>query len=415
MKILIAAAGSHGDVLPFIALGKALQARGHEVRVYAGAYFAPLAQRAGLSFRGLGSAEAYTALLRNPDLMRPIKGFRLVAEAALEALPESYAALREDSGSGQTLVVASVLAFAAPLLRETHGVPYATVHLAPNVFRSRHQMSRMMPGDVVPYLPGWLRPSQWWWHDRLVLDPIFMTGLNRFRAGLGLAPVHRFMQWIHQADVQLAAFPDWFAPAQPDWPPAVKLTGFPCYDQGEELPLSEPLQSFLAASEPPVAFSAGTATAAARDFFATSIAACQRAQRRGILLTHRPEQLPDNLPAGFLHVDYAPFSTLLPRLAAFVHHGGIGSTAAALRAGVPQLIRPMAFDQFDNSLRTQRLGVAEEILPWRYRPARAAAALNRLIDDASRRQRCRELAQRLQHEDGVAATCDAIIGHFPAQ
>ena len=83
--------------------------------------------------------------------------------------------------------------------------------------------------------------------------------------------------------------------------------------------------------------------------------------RPGIFLTRYPEQLPQPLPPQIVHFSYAPLSQLLPHCAALVHHGGIGTCSQALRAGVPQLIQPFAFDQFDNGARIEKLGVGRTI------------------------------------------------------
>jgi UDP:flavonoid glycosyltransferase YjiC (YdhE family) len=163
-----------------------------------------------------------------------------------------------------------------------------------------------------------------------------------------------------------------------------------------------------------VAFSAGTANTHAKNFFATSIEACRLAGLRGILLSHFAGQIPEQLPANIMHVDYAPFSALLPKLAAFVHHGGIGSTSQALRAGVPQLIRPVAYDQFDNSIRTVRLGVARELLPKRYSARAVADALTYLTSDVQVQRRCRETALRFAGGDAVQIACDAIMARCGA-
>lgn len=109
-----------------------------------------------------------------------------------------------------------------------------------------------------------------------------------------------------------------------------------------------------------------------------------------------------------MHVSYAPYGSLLPRLAAFVHHGGIGSTSQALRAGVPQLIRPVAYDQFDNSARTTELGVGRELLVKQYSPHQVAKALTTLTGDPAIRRRCREVAQRFEQPDSIGIATDAI-------
>src|SRR5205823_14931335 len=97
-----------------------------------------------------------------------------------------------------------------------------------------------------------------------------------------------------------------------------------------------------------------------------AVAACERLGVRGLLLTKYPHQLPPRLPPTVRYCPFAPFRRLLPLCGAVVHHGGIGTTAAALSAGIPQLILPLAWDQPDNAERVRRLGVGN--------PAWAAAA-----------------------------------------
>src|SRR5262249_5085713 len=146
----------------------------------------------------------------------------------------------------------------------------------------------------------------------------------------------------------------------------LRLTGFPLYDHAQSRPLSPDVEAFLASGEPPVAFTAGTANAGAHEFFAPSPQACRPTRQRGTLLAPHVEQPPSRLPSGVAWFGFVPFSALLPRSAALVHHGGIGTTSQALRAGVPQLITPAGFDQYDNSDRAMRLGVALELLPKNY-------------------------------------------------
>src|SRR5439155_15601643 len=108
--------------------------------------------------------------------------------------------------------------------------------------------------------------------------------------------------------------------------------------------------------------------------------ACRRLGRRGLLLTRHRDHLPTTLPPGVIHVHYAPFSQLLPRCAAFVHHGGIGSSAQALASGVRQLVTPFTHDQPDNASRLKRLGVAAVIPARKYTAGRIAGALQMLLD-----------------------------------
>lgn len=310
--------------------------------------------------------------------------------------------MKEDIVPSQTIAIGNSMLFAHCLLREIDQVPCATVHLAPSVFRSDDRPPRLMPASdwFGPHMPRFLTKVVWWLLDKTFYDPVVTRPLNRYRAELGLPGVKRiFRSWIHEANCVVGLFPDWLGQPQTDWPANLVLTGFPFYDNGAQHPLSPQLLEFLAAGLPPVAFSAGTATATVRSFFDTSVKASQQAGVRAILLTHFEQQIPTSLPQNVIHVDYAPFSALLPRLCAFVHHGGIGSTSQALRAGVPQLVRPVAYDQFDNSARVVKLGIARELLVKQYTARAIAKTLTEILGDRALRERCQQIARRF--EDGI--------------
>ncbi|MGE5650400.1 MAG: glycosyltransferase [Bacillota bacterium] len=410
MRVLVSAAGSHGDVLPFIALGREFSARGHEVILYANPAFRSYANDAALPFVPISTVDAYRTLFRETDDRNPNKAFKRVGQELAAICPDYYQAMKADVLPGKTITVGNSLLFAPHLLRETDGVPCATVHLAPSVFQSNLSPARLAPRWINARTPPLMKSFAWWMLDTMFYDPHITAPLNRFRATLGLPRVERiFRSWIHEVDCVVGMFPDWFAEPQDDWPKHVVLAGFPLYDHGEQVPLPQSLNEFIAAGPHPVGFSAGTATATAHRFFKASIEACEEAGLRGILLSPFPEQIPASLPGNILHVSYAPYGALLPKLAAFVHHGGIGSTSQALRAGVPQLIRPVAYDQFDNAQRAVHLGVAKEVLPKKYSGRVVATALKELTANETIRRRCQQVAMRLANGDSVATACDTIL------
>ncbi|MET0210049.1 MAG: nucleotide disphospho-sugar-binding domain-containing protein [Burkholderiaceae bacterium] len=396
-------------MLPFIGLGRALHQRGHDVRLYGNGFFSALVRGAGLAYVETSEAQLVRALLADPRATRSRAGMALIAQRGMATVMPTFSAMARDVLPGDTLLVGSSRAFAPRLLAEVKAVPFAAVHLSPSMFRSSHLAPRMSTLGHFEHWPRSIKQATWAWMDRRFLDPAFGVPLNEVRAGLGLAPVRRvFDEWIHQASVTVGLFPEWLAPRQPDWPRDLKLTGFPMYDGEQSVPLSPALQHFIEAGEAPVVFTAGTANSTSERFYAESAAACQRLQLRGILVAGERSQLPDTLPPGVVHVAYASFSALFPRSAAVVHHGGIGTLSQALRAGIPQLIRPMAYDQFDNASRACRLGVAAELLPRSYRGARLDAALQRLLGDLPMRAACQQMAVRMQGHDGLRATCDVL-------
>jgi UDP:flavonoid glycosyltransferase YjiC (YdhE family) len=245
--------------------------------------------------------------------------------------------------------------------------------------------------------------------ENMLMQPIFGRPINKFRRELGLRPVRRIItHWCHSPNRVIGLFPDWFGPPQKDWPPQVKLTGFPLYDEKDVTPLPPELETFLQSGTPPIAFTPGSAMFFGQKFFAAAAEACQRMGRRGVLLTRHAEQIPANLPAGVIHIPFAPFGLLLPRCAAVVHHGGIGSIAQGLSSGVPQLIMPMNFDQPDNAYRVKRLGVGDYLFPKQFTGGNAAAALDRLIQSPSVAQSCRQIAQRIAATDALTQTAECI-------
>ncbi len=411
MKILIAAAGSHGDVLPLIALARALQRRGHEVRLFASGNFADVADGAGLPFIEVLAAAEYRRLIADRDATDPVRGMTVIANAMTDTLRRSLALMEREYEPGRTIVVGSSLAWAARLLGERKRSPVVSVHLAPSLFRSAYRGPAIGPRGALDGMPGAVKRSLWALMDRLWLDPLFTAPLNGIRAELGLPPVDRvFQSWIHGADLNLGLFPAWFAPPQADWPPGLRLTGFPLHDHGGDARLPPQVKRFLDAGDAPVAFTAGTANVSSHAFFDASVRACRLLRRRAILLTQDAAQLPASLPPDIAHFDYVAFQALLPRVAALVHHGGIGTTSQALLAGVPQLVRPMAFDQFDNALRAVRLGVARRLSTRRYRPKVVAREVDLLLADAEVRQRCATIAARLAAEgSGIDGAADAVL------
>ena len=416
MRILIMVVGSLGDMLPLLALGERLQHRGHEVRIYGNDYFRNNANEHGLHFTATSDAAAYEAFLQSPAATDPREGMRAVAAGVMDNVLPSYEIMRKDVLPGRTIALGSTFAFAPRLLRETHGVPVAVIHLAPSVLRSEHAAPRFSPLGHMARLPRFVKRFMWRTMDRKFMDPLYTVPFNRIRAGLGLGPVDRlFHHWLHQADAALCMVPPWFSPRQPDWPAQVCMPGFAMVDRGETVAMPGPVAAFLDAGPAPIVVTAGTANAVSHAFFDTAIRACSSLGMRAILLTADARQLPATLPAGMIHADYVPFSTLLPRAAAFIHHGGIGTVSQALRAGVPQLIRPMAFDQFDNASRVVQLGTGREILVRHFREPRVARELQSLLADTVVAQNCKRVAARLIDEDGVGVACDLLIDKLGSQ
>jgi len=416
LNVVMVALGTYGDVHPFVGLGQAMRRRGHRVRVIANPFFSSLISQAGLQFTPVGSEEELRQTISDANLWHARHGLKTALQTGTRHLLPVYQAIADANEPGSTVVAYSSLAIGARLAQERFGIPSVAVHLAPVLFRSLVRPP-VMPGKPIPS-----------WAPRLVWRCVYKLSGIRFawtvgpalqaaRAQAGLPPLD-IRQWnFGSPDGQIALFPAWFAQPQPDWPRNLRLTGFPMFDERAIRPLDEELSAFLDAGEAPIAFTPGSGMWNGAAFFAEAVRLCLLAGRRGLLLSSHTDHIPRNLPPTVRHVHYAPFSELLPRCAAVVHHGGIGTSAQAMAAGVPQLLTPFAHDQPDNAARLCALGVARTIPAPRFRAERAIGLLTQLLESPQVAAACRTVAKRFPDANAMERTCAIIeeIGSRPSR
>ena len=409
MRVLLVPVGSAGDVHPYVGLALALRARRHDVILATSAYFGPLITRLGLRLVPVGTVEQYETLTAHPHLWHHRKGLNVLAGALQTMSEELYRVVREHGVGDDTVVIAPGLAFAVRTARDTLGIRLVTAHLQPSCFHSVHRSPVLHAGlQRINLLPRALKRLLFSLIDQ-VADRALGAAVNTHRQELGLGGVrHITSRWWHSPTCVIGMFPDWFASVQPDWPPHVHLTGFPLYDERDATAVPADVATFFDAGDPPLVFVAGSGNRQAERFFQAAADACGQLGRRGLLLTRYREQVPTEMPDGVRHCDYVPLTEVLPRAAALVHHGGIGSAAQALAAGIPHLVMPMTFDQPDNADRLRELGVARVLSPARFRGPAVARELEQLLGSTETAAHCRTLAERLSGVNGLTAACDVI-------
>ncbi|MCA9000145.1 MAG: glycosyltransferase family 1 protein, partial [Planctomycetaceae bacterium] len=398
VKCLLFPFGSSGDVFPFVGLALALQERGHEATVVTNGHFRETIERTGLQFIESGTEEEFLEQTNNPDIWDPLRGFSLLIGKGVAGVLEQQWDFIEREADEQTLLIGSAFGFAPRLAQEKHGIPFVTVHLQPAAFWSVFQSPRlpnMLSGIRVPH---WLKGLQYNLGERFVLDRAALPVLNPFRRKLGLPPVKRITRWWHSPECVLGLFPEWFAAPQPDWPDHVHLCEFPLWDPADQQPLSEELLMFLEDGEPPVVITPGSGNQHGKEMLREAMEACHQLGRRTLLMTRYSHQWPSPLASGAAAFPFAPFSKLLPRAAGIVHQGGIGTTSQAMRAGIPQLIMPMCYDQPDNAERISRLEIGKELVPKQFRRDRIANALGPLLSSPLIDAACRQISDRLAAE-----------------
>ena len=413
MRVLLTSFGSYGDLNPYLGLGLALKSRGHQVVLAVTAAYGPLVEAAGLichQTRPEGDASDRALVAR---IMDPVRGAEvLIRELMMPRLRDMYDDLSEAARNAD-VVVSHPLSFAAPIICEQRGLPWAASVLAPLSFFSGQDpplavahptlaaVHRRWPTVVRPLNVIGQRMAHGW--SRPVGDLRVALGLPR-----GRNPMSRGQFSPH---LNLALFSSELARPQCDWPPNTIITGRVRHDLVHG-GLSEDVEVFLDAGDPPVVFTLGTSAVGlprAEHFYDVSAAAARALGRRAILLVGRtPENRPATLSGDILVAEWAPHSELFPRAAAVVHQGGAGTLHSALAAGRPMIVVPFAYDQPDNAARAARLGVARVIYPQHYSASRLQRDLEALLADEEAAHLAARVGAAVSREDGGAVAAQAL-------
>ena len=358
---------------------------------------AAFAADAGLAFHALGTEAQYRATLEHPDVWHPRKGFGVLwagLRDSVDALPDYLAKLPADE---PVAMLAHPLALCGAALARARrpGLRIVAGWLAPSNLRTVHDPMTFGPLRIPRWMPQSWRHWLWRRADAALVDPVAVPDIDAAHARYGLPPVRHFIDHIQSVpDAHLTLFPAWFAATPPDWPRPLAQGVFPLHDPHAAATLAPELAAFLAAGAAPVVLTPGSGNRQAAGWLARAVEAVRRLGRRAIVLTPHRAQVAAELPPDMLWLPYVPLRALLPRVAALVHHGGIGTTAEALRAGVPQVIVPLAYDQFDNAARVTALhaGAREAGGTAGASPRALARTLRRLLDSAQVRAGCARVA-----------------------
>jgi len=411
MRWLLTSWGSHGDLHPFLALGRGLIARGHQATLVGHPDWGAETEVAGLRFVSTGELSREDFIRDHPKVMSMKWGglvslHTLVNRAIAPGFDHTVAALLAEAPTHDA-IIAHHFAFPAPVVAELTGLPWATVSLAPGVVPSAYSLPGANFGRAGRgfFGRGWNRLI---WSggqaiSRRMVDPV----VNRLRVKHGLRPVRDAIFEAHSPTLNLQLYSEHFATRPPDWSAEKRLAGF-CYFDPPGATLSPEIEVFLNDGEPPILFTLGSiAVQKPGAFFNSAAGALETLGWRGILLIGLEKNRPAQLPKSILAVPYAPYGLLMPRVRAVAHQCGIGTLSHTLRAGVPSVACPFAFDQPNNARRLEALGVAEVVLPHQHDAWHIGQALERLLasDAPARAQR---LGNLIRAEDGVARACSIL-------
>lgn len=364
---VITTCGTSGDIFPFIEMGKYLLSKNHRVSFITSPYFENLVKNSGLAFIPFGTIEQGLEVLNDPAMWHPKKGFNVLWAKTIQPNLHCIRLYVQSLEPKEEVVILShpALMASANLARaDRENLKVVLFYLYPTIIRTYFGRVALGGAMTLPKnCPKFLRKLLYLLIDIKFLDVGIVPDLNKERIKLGLPTIkHVFPHLQSSADLYVTLFPEWYASTKPDYPKPLINGDFVLHTSSKDL-LSDELTEFLDAGQPPILFTAGTGNPRIKKscFFEIAVDVVKKLNARAVFLTKFREQLPVNLPDSMLWQEYAPFNRILPRVSAIVHHGGIGTLAEASKAGVPQLVVPFAYDQFDNALIINDLGIGKSI------------------------------------------------------
>jgi sterol 3beta-glucosyltransferase len=414
MRIAIIAPGSRGDVQPYLALGKGLQDSGNDVRLLTHENFESLVKTHQLEYWPLrGNVQAVAESQEMRELLE--KG-NFLAIAAFQAKAAQQAAIEwaEDGTAacdGMDILLGGIGGLYIGIsLAEKLKVPLIQAHSIP------FTPTKSFPGALFPqtalklasvnYLSHHIT-RQIMWQGFRVADKVVRQNV------LGLPSASFFGPYgsgVLDGMPVLYGFSTSVIPQPSDWDINQKITGYWFLDAEDEWKPSSDLVDFLNAGSTPIYIGFGSMSNRNPEETAELIInAVRLSKQRAILLSGWSGLRINDLPDTIFLLDAVPHAWLFPRVAAVVHHGGAGTTAAGLRAGIPTIIIPFFGDQPFWGARVAELGVGPKPIPRkRLNSENLSQAIQDTVSNDAMRQRASNLGSRIRAEDGVAKAVEII-------
>jgi sterol 3beta-glucosyltransferase len=423
MKIGLQTWGSHGDIRPFVALAEGLQAAGHEVTLVVTCVdserYTALATKTGFELRivatpvipdGSVLEKIGKAIVRERNAIRQTR--LVIEQLLLPAESEMYRA-SERLCAENDLVVGHYFLYTLAAAAEKHDRPCMSVMLAHGAIPSADQ-----PPPGVPHLGR--TGNRWAWRlAKSVLNASLKRYPDRLRAVHGVAASKDMIDNVWASDaLTLIAVSPVICERRPDWPAHYQVCG--ALDTPESIAegsVPAELSAFLSAGSPPVYMTLGSMMSGSdeRQTIALLADAARIASTRAIIQAPAWDRLGFECSSQIHFVDSTPHAAVFPRCSAVLHHGGAGTSHAALRAGVPSVVVAHTAEQELWGGELQRIGVAcRPILRRRATAKRIAAAIQQVLQSKRMAETARTLGGRIAKEDGVAAAVRLICDRYAA-
>ena len=409
MKIVLSSFGSSGDFNPCLGLGRALVQKGADVIFLSNPYYQKKITDAGLRFHPAGEYfDVFNEIKSNPAYLHPRKGPPAVWKMVLRSLPVMYQAMSAlIEQERPDFIACHTLEYGGMLAAVNRAVPYATLTPTPiGWFNVRYP-----PYVNFHQLPRWVRCSQA--HlGRWIFRMAFRHNLMPLCRKEGIPPAFESIDTVFaKARLNLGLWSLLLRDKVENDPPHSTICGF-VRDQHvcdwDTIP-DDIRQLFDSKKKPIVAGLGSTASLHGDQIYRRTAEVCKQLGRPCLLVGKDLAGYADP-ERGILTVDFAPYGWVFPRAAIVIHHGGLNTTAETLRAGVPAVIIPHGYDQFDNAIYTQHAGLSKRLKPaWIACPA-FGGTIRSVLNDTQMHERAEKFANQLKFRpDGGQVAADCIM------
>jgi rhamnosyltransferase subunit B len=417
MKVVFVGFGSLGDVVPLLAVAERMKHK-HDVVFLANEYFRDFIERRAVAFHSIGNIADQLSAKESEQSSGETKEGRAHRFDRIigRSFERAYRYLEHLVQSGARPVVISHGNLSPAIFAcEAFNLPTVMTYYSPSHIPHNDE-------DAIQFF-SFQGKNAWFlrhieipfkkWKQRVHFD--VKDRYNEYRVKCGLPPAPGLLRSIWYSTFRkraklgariskrIALLPDWFCEPIDKKLADVKFVGFAFLDSPAAV--NQDLEAFLSEHPRPVVFTPGTAVEDVREFCALIIPICRKLGSPGIFVSRHGKAAFDALPkvadVPLFFLDHAEFDTLLPKARCLIHHGGIGTVAQAVRAGIPQIVRPRMYDQPANGLRVMLFGLGGSLAPAHFTPDTVARALFHIENSPLHKERIPYYSNLVQQQSGA--------------
>jgi rhamnosyltransferase subunit B len=385
-NIILVTKGTYGDVVPFLVLGRALRHRGNHVTLISHCHYRDAVLLENLDFDSWDDERQYWDFIRDGPLLDTPRGMReFASKHIVPQFAREFHVIRSHCHQRETIIVARHMAdLAARAVAELSDIPLATVYTA------------VAQVECLPLL-------------NQLYEKVLGDTINACRGRVGLPKIDNWELWTRGSACSLGCWPSWFAETGRAWPEKFANLGFLDSAKIEHGPLPSVVTELLNDVRGVILISGGTAVSElSRKFYQVSMEGCSSAQFNALLVCRHEDLVPQKLLPGTVYFKHLPFASLMPRVAAVVHHGGTSILVRALMAGIPQIALPFGGDRPSTSRRLEQLGVCLRLATSEWSPEAVANGIRKVLDSPSISEACARMRARANTANQLSEGCRVV-------